>query len=255
MGSESPDLVDTWNSIIGNTADEQTRLRTLQRAAGDLDAALNLQADYASRILSAIEDIAGGSLIDADAWVKVDRTLGMALGNEPTNLIAWLVSNERYEERLAEVAPLLSPTAEAFIRSVLAQYARPLEAASYLSSTGMDDDWREIVHRISQDTPSGSYLVRFRIRKYNGETIVIETSADGVISMASVLLSALNTIGERRAFYRDFSGFVNEMEQFMSILQSPPDEASKMSELVETAPSNHAGSELDDVEILSPVKE
>ena len=120
---------------------------------------------------------------------------------------------------------MLSPLAAAFIRNLLARYALQLESALYLSSEGNADDWRTILRNVYQAPPDGPYTVRFRILKYNGDVAAVESSPDGILAFVRTMLSALNDIGDSKAFEGDTSSFIEEAERLIEILRPTPSES------------------------------
>jgi hypothetical protein len=215
------DLDERWSQLLDGGLDDTGRQELLAIAAAELNRVVAERDGECRALLDSIGTVLHQPISD-QLWEDANRAFELALGTNPARMINWLVLDAACTPRLASIRPLLEPTAAAFLTDLLVSYGDRLERASYLFVTRCEHDWRLINREITEDRSTGRVTVRLRISKYNGELVLIEGRPDSILTLADAVLTAVNAVADRTAFTQDLGGFMETLEQTITMFSTEP---------------------------------
>lgn len=188
-----------WRAAFTGEATDDERGELLQRVGADIAAAMASPTlfDDLSRVIAD----RGETEITAKTWEEADRSLALLMGKDAAHLLPWLVDDP--EGRLTVFAEHAAPDVAAFVRRVIARHLTVLEAM-WQAWNERPLDWKIILRDVSLDVIDNRWVANLTFVHYDGTESRLETTAIGVLRLATYFLSTVRLVNSPAVYPENF---------------------------------------------------
>jgi hypothetical protein len=203
----------------GTADDSQQSLdEWLEMSSAKLEDFLADHPDAEEQVLDIIERRLAPEL-DVATIDAVVASLTEYLGADSMNLVLEVAtSTELQADKLDQLG---KPKAAQLLRRVSASYGSELQRANQIKSL-LPHNWLVANREVTRDVTTGSYNVRLRIEKLNGEEVLIEGPAESILQLTEFLVLTLQIVGTPDAYDpASLERFLANVDDLVALLKSP----------------------------------
>jgi hypothetical protein len=163
----------------------------IRQTVQQLDGILRSRPEARQEVLELVGKALGGGVTPA-SWDTLGTSLGNYLGEDPAQLVGWVVSEDQLN-RVAKLEADGSAALTGLLRSILGHYGPELETAAAVSNT-LADDWRRVDREVLYDNIMDRTTVRMRILKNNGAELLLEAPPTSFASLVTFMMQTLQKL-------------------------------------------------------------
>lgn len=168
-----------------------------------------------------------GSPLDDGSYPQLLDAVTSLLGPDSAELLNWVIDAPVDRLALAEASDdgdSIRP-----FRLAIAMYGRELVRA-YDLATQLADDWKTVQQNAFYDYLTERFVLRARIVKYDGSSLLVESTPSGMLDLIRALAKTLHAVGRREAFSDTaISAYLAEADKLRALLadgdEASPDES------------------------------
>src|SRR5215472_9309313 len=159
----------TWDELSRGTVSDADSEPLIRQTVQQLDGILRSRPEARQEVLELVAKALAGGVTPA-SWETLGTNLRNYLGEDPAQLVAWVVSDDQLN-RAARLEADGSTALTGLLRSILGHHGPELETAAAVFNA-LADDWRRVDREVLYDNIVDRTTVRMRILKNNGAELL-----------------------------------------------------------------------------------